>query len=119
LSSTSPFFRAGQVNGVAITTAERLPDFANVPTFKELGYNALIGTTWFSISGPANMPKDIVAKLNKEIIAAVSRPAAQEIFRRDGFIAQPLSPEAFTAFVADETARWKPVIDAAGLLAKK
>jgi len=119
LSSTSPFYRAGQVNGIAVTTAERLPDFPNVPTFKELGYPNLIGTTWFSISGPANMPKEIVARLNREIIAAVSKPSAQEIFRRDGFIAQPLTPEAFTAFVAEETAKWRPIIEAAGLLAKK
>jgi tripartite-type tricarboxylate transporter receptor subunit TctC len=119
LSSSAPFQRAKQINGIAVTTAERLPDFPDVPTFKELGYPNLVGTTWFSMSGPANLPKEIVEKLNREIIAAVSKPSMQEVFRRDGFIAQPMSAADFTTFVAQETARWKPVVEAAGLLAKK
>ena len=119
LSSSAPFQRAKQINGIAVTTAERLADFPDVPTFKELGYPNLVGTTWFSMSGPANLPKEIVEKLNREIIAAVSKPSMQEVFRRDGFIAQPMSSAAFTNFVAEETARWKPVVEAAGLLAKR
>ncbi|MDP2358231.1 MAG: tripartite tricarboxylate transporter substrate binding protein [Beijerinckiaceae bacterium] len=115
LSSTSQFLRSNQVYGVAVTTPERLPDYANVPTFSEAGYPALIGTTWFSISGPAKMPKEISERLNKEILAAVMRPETVERYRRDGFIANTLSATDFTKFVADEILRWKPVIEAAGL----
>lgn len=115
LSSTSQFLRANQVYGVAVTTPERLPDYASVPTFSESGYPGLIGTTWFSISGPPKLPKEISERLNKEILAAVLRPETVERYRRDGFIANTLSAEDFTKFVADEIVRWKPVIEAAGL----
>ena len=115
LSSTSQFLRASQVYGVAVTTPERLPDYASVPTFSESGYPGLIGTTWFSISGPPKLPKEISERLNKEILAAVMRPETVERYRRDGFIANTLSAEDFTKFVADEIVRWKPVIEAAGL----
>jgi tripartite-type tricarboxylate transporter receptor subunit TctC len=115
LSSTAQFVRANQVNAIAVTTADRLPDYASVPTFRENGYPALVGTTWFSISGPAKMPKEIAERLNREIIAAVMRPETVERYQRDGFIANPLSADDFTKFVADEIVRWRPVIEAAGL----
>ena len=115
LSSTSQFLRGNQVNGIAVTTPDRLPDYASLPTFRESGYPGLVGTTWFSMSGPAKMPKAIADRLNREIIAAVMRPETVERYRRDGFIANPLSADDFTKFVADEIVRWKPVIAAAGL----
>ena len=118
LSSTAQFLRAGQLNGVAVTTAERLPDYSNIPTFKELGHPNLVGTTWFSMSGPAKLPKDIVDRINAEITNAVAKPEVQERFRRDGFVAQPASAEEFTKFVAAETAKWRPTIEAAGLVGK-
>ena len=54
-----------------------MPDFPDVPTLKEFGYD-VVATTWFSISGPANLPKDITEKVNREIARAVSNPEAQE-----------------------------------------
>jgi tripartite-type tricarboxylate transporter receptor subunit TctC len=118
LSSTAQFLRSGQLNGVATTTPERLPDYPDLPTFKELGHPELVGTTWFSMSGPAKLPAAIAERLNKEIAAAVAKPEVQARFRRDGFIAVPMSPAAFTKYVAEENAKWKPLIEAAGLVGK-
>jgi tripartite-type tricarboxylate transporter receptor subunit TctC len=59
-----------------------------------------------------------VAKLNREIGAIVSRPDVQARLRRDGFITQPMSPAELARFVADENARWKPLIERAGLVGK-
>lgn len=115
LSSTAQFVRNNQVNGIAVTTPSRLPDYPNIPTFNESGHPALVGTTWFSMSGPARLPKPIAERLNKEIRAAVARPETVERYRRDGFIANPLSADEFTAYVAEEIVRWKPIIEAAGL----
>ena len=118
LSSTAQFLRAGTLTGVAVTSPERMPDNPEMPTFKELGYPELVGTTWFSLSGPAKLPADIVQKLNAEIARIVALPDVQARLRRDGFIAQPMSPADFTKFVADENKRWKPLIEAAGLVGK-
>ena len=118
LSSTSQFLREGTLNGIAVTSAKRLPDFPNLPTFVELKYPELEGTTWFSISGPAGLPKEIVDKLNAEINRIVRMPAVESRFRRDGFQANPLSPAAFTAYVASENKRWRALVERAGLLGK-
>ena len=110
---------AGQLNGVAVTrTADRLPDYSSIPTFKELGHPGLVGTTWFSMSGPAKLPKSIVDQINAQIMNAIAKPEVQDRFRRDGFVAMPMSADEFTNFVAAETAKWRPTIDAAGLVGK-
>ena len=57
-------------------------------------------------------------KLNTEIARIVALPDVQARLRRDGFIAQPMSSADFTKFVADENKRWKPLIEAAGLVGK-
>ena len=62
------------------------------PTFKELGHD-VVATTWFSISGPANLPQDITEKMNREIIRAVSKPEVQARLRQDGLIAETMSVE--------------------------
>jgi tripartite-type tricarboxylate transporter receptor subunit TctC len=118
LSSTAQFLRAGTLTGIAVSSPERMPDNPDIPTFKELGYPELIGTTWFSLSGPANLPVDIVRRLNAEIARIVALPEVQARLRRDGFIAQPMSPADFTTFVGDENKRWKRLIEAAGLAGK-
>ncbi len=119
LSSTAPFLRSNSLKGLALTSDKRLADFPNLPTFKELNYPELVGTTWFSISGPAKLPDDVVNKINRGVIEAVSTPEVQARFRRDGFIAQPMSPKEFTQFIASENKRWRAVIEANGLAAKR
>ncbi len=118
LSSTSGFLHANTLIGIAVTSPERVPDFPDLPTFKELGHPELLDNTWFSLSGPAKLPDDIVKKLNAAVVAAVALPDIQDRFRRDGFLAQPMSADEFTNFVASENAKWKAVIARAGLAGK-
>jgi tripartite-type tricarboxylate transporter receptor subunit TctC len=116
LSSTAPFIRANSLNGIVVTSPDRMPDFPDLPTFKELGLPELVGTTWFSLSGPPGLPKDIVDKLNREVVIATHTPEIQARFRRDGFIAQRMTAAEFTKFVAEENERWRVVVERAGLL---
>ena len=95
-----------------------MADYPDLPTFKELGYRDLVSSTWFSISGPAKLPKAIVDRLNREIAAAMAKPEVQARMRRDGLLTEAMSPEAFTAFVAAESARWTPLIQSTGLAGK-
>jgi tripartite-type tricarboxylate transporter receptor subunit TctC len=118
LSSSSSFLRAGTLTGVAVTSAERMPDYPDLPTFKELGYPELVSSTWFSISGPAKLPKNVTERLNREIAAVMAKPEVQARMRRDGLLTETMSPEAFTKFVASESARWTPLIQRAGLAGK-
>ena len=92
LSSTSALIRGGTLTALAHTGKERLADFPDVPTFKELGYDT-VTTVWFSISGPAGLPKDITQKMNKDIVAAMQTPEVQARLRqRDGMVATSAEP---------------------------
>ena len=117
LSSTAALVRGGQLRAIAHSGAERMPDFPDVPTLKESGYD-VVATTWFSISGPANLPKDITDKVNREIARAVSNPEAQARLQRDGMIAHIMSVEELSKYIDAETERWRPVLDQLGLIGK-
>ena len=107
--------RAGTLKAIVHSHASRLPDFPEVPTFKEMGID-LVATTWFTISGPAGLPNDIVQKMNREIIRAVSKPEVQQRLRHDGMITEVMSVEQLKHYIDTETARWKPVLEQAGLI---
>ena len=117
VSSTASQIRGGALIAVAHSGRERLPDFADVPTMKEMGLD-VVATTWFSISGPAGLPKDITEKMNREIIRAVSKPEVQARLRNDGLVAETMSVQQLHDHIVAETKRWKPVLDQLGLIGK-
>lgn len=117
VSSAASLVRGGTLRALAHTGKARLLDFPDVPTFKELGYD-MVALLWFSISGPAGLPKDIVQKVNAEINRAVQLPEVEARLRRDGLVADPMSVEQFDKFIDAETAIWKPVLERTGLIGK-
>ena len=117
VSSTAALVRGGQLHAIAHSNATRMPDFPDVPTLKESGYD-IVATTWFTISGPAGLPKDIIDKVNHEIARAVSNPDAQARLQRDGMIPHIMSVEELSKYIDAETARWRPVLDQLGLIGK-
>jgi tripartite-type tricarboxylate transporter receptor subunit TctC len=80
-----------------------------VPTLKELGYPELVATTWAAISGPAGIPTDIVNKLNREVIKALSNDSARKRLEQEAVVTELLSPAQFTQFVQSEIDKWGPV----------
>jgi tripartite-type tricarboxylate transporter receptor subunit TctC len=119
LSSTAPQIRGGTLRAIAHAANARLPDYPEVPTFKELGYADLVSTTWFSLSGPAGMPSAMVEKLNREVAHAMAKPDVQRRLREVGlFTEEPMGAAEFKTYIEAETARWKPVIERVGLAAK-
>ncbi len=118
LGSVASHLRSGALVPLAHSAGSRVPGYPKIPTLKEVGYPDLTTTTWFSLSGPANMPRPLAERLNREVIAMSKRPDIQERIQRDGMITEPMSIDQFDKFIAAETKRWKPVIEAAGLVAK-
>lgn len=112
LSSASSFIRAGTLKAVAITASERMADFPDVPTFKELGYPGLVSSTWFAMAGPPNLPTEIVEKINRELRSAMAKPEVDKLFRQSGMQTLPLTAPQFTKFVEEEIGRWRPLIEA-------
>jgi tripartite-type tricarboxylate transporter receptor subunit TctC len=118
LTSTFGQIQAGTLTAVAQTADRRLPDFPDLPTFKEQGFPDLVSTTWFSLSGPAGLPGDIVQKVNRAIAKTMGRPEIERRMREEGMVTQALTPAEFQQLIEAETVRWKPVIERAGLVEK-
>jgi tripartite-type tricarboxylate transporter receptor subunit TctC len=113
--SVASMLRAGTLVGVAHTAKQRLSDFADIPTFKEQGYD-FDSYTWFSLSGPAGLPGDIVTKLNGEIGRILAKPEIVARLGKDGLIPEPpMSVARFKTFIGEESARWTPVLKQVGL----
>ena len=118
-ASTTLSTAAGQIHGgkaraLALSTANRLPDYPNVPTYAEMGYKDLVAVIWFSLSGPAGMPSDIVEKLNAGVRKALDSPEARNRLRPEGIEPGNLTAAEFTRFVETEVKRWAPVVKASG-----
>jgi tripartite-type tricarboxylate transporter receptor subunit TctC len=109
-----PHITAGKVKALAVASAERSPALPQIPTFAEQGYPDMKVSVWWGIMGPAGMPRDLVNRLNRDIVAALSSPEMQE--RLQTLSARPIggAPEAFTKFFAEETTRWARVVKASG-----
>jgi tripartite-type tricarboxylate transporter receptor subunit TctC len=107
--------QTGTVVPIAITAEDRLTDFPNVPTFKELGYPDMVATTWFSISGPAGIPTAIVDRLNRGFVDALSRADVQARLKQEGIAVTGMDAAAFTKFVEGEVGRWSAVAKLSGL----
>src|SRR5919108_3696178 len=73
LTTAASQIRAGRARGLAISAESRLADFPDIPTYREMGYPDLVATVWFSLSGPKNMPADIVERLNAEVNRALEQ----------------------------------------------
>jgi len=104
--------RAGTVVPLAVSSSKRLADFPDVPTFKELGYDDLVAVTWFSLSAPANMPVDIVQKMNEETIKALDTAEARRRLEQESMETERMSPDEFTKFVESENKKWGPIAKA-------
>jgi tripartite-type tricarboxylate transporter receptor subunit TctC len=114
VTSASSQLQGGTVTGLAQTGAERLPDYPNLLTFKEVGYD-LVATNWFGLAGPAGLPQDIARKVNGVINAGMAQPESQARIRQEGMIISPMDVDTFQTFVEHEAQRWKPVILKAGI----
>jgi tripartite-type tricarboxylate transporter receptor subunit TctC len=114
LSTVAGQIRAGRARALAISAASRLPEYAEIPTFAELGYPDLVATVWFALSGPPGMPAEVVNRLNAGVRLAMEQGEVRERLRIEGIEPNRLDAREFTAFVADELRRWGPVVRASG-----
>jgi tripartite-type tricarboxylate transporter receptor subunit TctC len=114
LTTAASQIRAGRARPLAISSATRLPDFPDVPTYVELGYPDIVATVWFSLSGPAGLPAEIVERLNAEVIRALELPDVRERLKPEGIAPNRLNAREFSGFVADEVRRWGPLVKASG-----
>ena len=111
---SGPQVQAGRVRALGITSAKRSPTYPDIPTITESGVPGFEVVAWGGIIGPANMPKEIVARLNAEIRTALASAAVRERFKALGAETDPSTPEEFRELARRETAKWAEVVKYSG-----
>ena len=110
LSSANAHVNSGRLRLLALSSPQRLPEYPGVPTFAELGYPALTGTTWFALSGPAGMPAALVEKINAEVRRGLQSPVIRKQLAAESMESADYDAATFTRFVAAEITRWTPAV---------
>ena len=110
-----PHLRAGRLR--ALGTSEQARDAAlpEVPSFAEAGYPSVVSTNWFGFSAPAGIPPELTARWVAVITEALADPKLRERFGAIGVVPGRLGPAEYTALITAELARWRGVIEAAGI----
>jgi tripartite-type tricarboxylate transporter receptor subunit TctC len=109
------FIRGGQLRALALVGPDRVPQLPDVPAMPELGFPTLVTGAWTALLAPKATPPDIIARLNAACSEALKTPAVTEAL--DRLAAQPRGggPEKLAAVIADDTAKWRPIIKELGL----
>jgi len=108
-----PHAQGGRIRALGISSSERSATFPDVPPIADAvpGFEVI---AWGGVVGPANLPPEIVARLNSEIRAALNTPAVQARFKMLGAETSPSSPQEFRELSRRETDKWAKVIKASG-----
>ncbi len=105
-----PHVQAGRLRGVGVTSATRVPNAADVPTIAETGVPGYQAGTWFGLFAPAATPRDVVAKLNADAVAALTPADIREKIASQGMFVVANSSDEFSRFVKSEYDKWGKVI---------
>ena len=109
--------RAGKMKAIAVSTAQRSALAPEVPTVAEAGVPGYELSVWFGVLAPAGTPRDIVARLNAEIVKVLNSPDIKDRFAKQGVEVRTSTPEQFGEFVRSEVGRWAKVVKEAGIRA--
>ena len=104
-----------QFKVIATSGEQRAPQLPAVPTVKESGYPDFVVTSWNAFYGPAGLPKDIVTKLNEQVVAALKTPDIQKRMEDLGIAPMVGSPEFLNERMKSDIVKWAKVIEAAGV----
>ena len=116
--SALQYVKSGALIALAVTSKERSPVAPDVPTIAESGYPGFDAIAWHGILAPANTPREIVARLNAELVKALNDPDTRTLLEKQAIQVVGSSPEAFADFIKQDIAIWKEVADQAGIEVK-
>lgn len=109
----------GKLKPLGVTSVTRSKQLPDVPTLDAQGLKGYEMNTWFGFVGPARIPAPVVERLNKEINAVLAKPDVVASLDKQGFDLAPAStPAAFGKIIADDLAKWIPLIKASGARAE-
>jgi tripartite-type tricarboxylate transporter receptor subunit TctC len=95
----------GKLKAIAVTSKQRFAMFSDVPTFDELGLKGFELTGWLGVVAPGATPRDVVAKLNAAVVAALKDPEVARRIRNVGMEPTPTTPEGLSAYLEADVAK--------------
>jgi tripartite-type tricarboxylate transporter receptor subunit TctC len=114
MASSLPQVKAGKIRALAVTTPKRASAAPELPTIAESGLPGFDISTWFGLFAPANVPKDVVAKLHAEFVRALALPDVREKLASLGIEPVGNRPEEFAAYIKSEAVKYGDVIKKSG-----
>jgi tripartite-type tricarboxylate transporter receptor subunit TctC len=116
LPTQIPLLKAGKYAGIAVTGAVRSAALPDLPTVAESGFPGFEATSWNAILAPAGTPPDVIGKLNTTVNAYLASDKGRQDLAKFDMQAGGGTPEDLRAFMADEVAKWGPIIKAANIV---
>jgi tripartite-type tricarboxylate transporter receptor subunit TctC len=113
--AAGPHVKAGKVKALATTGAKRDPFMPDVPTVAESGYPGYEATNWYAYLAPAKTPREIIDRLNREIVKALGSAEVKDLLHKQGVEPSPSSPEQLAAFMKREYDTWGKVVKQANI----
>jgi len=114
-----PFLESGKIRPIAVTGTENWFFVPDAETFAAQGVHNMEGNSWFAIFAPSGTPRDIVLRLNGAINKSLASPEVQAVLKFNGYVPVGGTPEALGSMVVKDMAKWKDVVEKAGLRARK
>lgn len=109
-----PHVRAGKIQALAVTSFARIAVLPDVPTLHELGLKDFDAVGWNGLLAPAGTPRDIVARLNTEVVRVLRIPEVRDQLTSQGADIVGNSPEQFAAWIRAEVKKWAEVVKVSG-----
>jgi tripartite-type tricarboxylate transporter receptor subunit TctC len=113
-----PYVQQGKLRAIATTTLERFAPLPNVPSVADSGVPGFEASAWFGVVAPANTPKDIIDRLNSEIMKSINLPETKKRLDDLGVVTSNNSAEDFGKFMRSEAVKWAEVVKIANVKAE-
>jgi tripartite-type tricarboxylate transporter receptor subunit TctC len=114
LPPAMPYVKSGRLRAIAVTSAKRSALLPDLPTVAESGLPGFEVSSWYGVFAPPGLAKELVAKLNADIVAVLGLPDMKERLASLGAEAMPMPADDFARFVKQDIAKWAEVVKASG-----
>ena len=114
LPPAMPYVKSGRLRVIAVTSAKRSPLLPQAPTVAETGLPGYEVNSWYGVFAPPALPKEIIAKINADIVTVLGLADVKERLAGLGAEPQPMTPDDFGKFVRDDIAKWSKVVKESG-----
>ena len=110
LTSALPFIKSGKLRALAVTGLGRAGALPDVPSLNESGLKGFQAVAWNGLTAPARTPKDVIGKINTDVVKIMKSPELIERLKAEGSDPVGNTPDQYAAFLRDEITKWRKVI---------